>query len=100
MNLPVKDNRTTPWVSEREIPAVKIVLSAWRKAVKRDGFSSGHKEFVATIPQDVLPVYANVVAKNIAEDMEKLMLIDERLRQEEGCAAAAKPGKGDTKWVM
>lgn len=34
MRLPVKDRTTTPWISEREIPAVKIVLSAWRKLRK------------------------------------------------------------------
>ena len=34
MRLPVKERKTTPWISEREIPAVKIVLSAWRKLRK------------------------------------------------------------------
>ena len=32
---PVKDRRTVPWVSEDEIPAVKLALRAWR-ALRRD----------------------------------------------------------------
>ena len=35
MKLPVKDWRTQPYISEREIPAVKAALSAWRK-LRRD----------------------------------------------------------------
>jgi hypothetical protein len=29
MRLPVKDRATQPYVSEREIPAIKAALSAW-----------------------------------------------------------------------
>lgn len=35
MRLPVKDRRTQPYISKREIPAVKAALSAWRK-LRRD----------------------------------------------------------------
>ena len=34
MNPPVKDSVTIPWMSEQEIPAIKLVLSAWRKLRK------------------------------------------------------------------
>ena len=35
MRLPVKDRVTAPYMTEREIPAVKAALSAWRK-LRRD----------------------------------------------------------------
>ena len=31
MKAPVKDRKTVPWMSSAEIPAVKLVLSEWRR---------------------------------------------------------------------
>ena len=31
MKAPVKDRKTVPWMTSMEIPAVKLVLSEWRR---------------------------------------------------------------------
>lgn len=88
MKTPVRDRATVPWTSEREIPAVKLALSAWRKALKRKDFTAGRGVLVAAVPRDALPILAAAIAKGIAGDLEKLALIDERMRKEEGAPHA------------
>lgn len=40
LNPPVKDSVTVPWMTEQEIPAIKLILSRWRKLRKSDGWKS------------------------------------------------------------
>ena len=77
---PVKDPDTVPWMSRREIPAVKAVLSAWRK-LRKD------KDLVKTIHDLIslcenLDAYAKINMEIAAWTLEKLAAIDERLRKE------------------
>ena len=46
MNTPVNDRDTIPWIDRSEIPAVKIMLSAWRKLRKDKGEVSYMREYV------------------------------------------------------
>jgi hypothetical protein len=67
-------------MSQREIPAIKAALSAWRK-LRRD------KENVADVRDIVLPweqrePYTSVMAESIAWSLEKIAALDERLRKE------------------
>lgn len=34
ITLPSKDNEIIPWMDKREIPAIKMILSAWREKRK------------------------------------------------------------------
>ena len=79
IKLPVKDDTTIPWISRREIPAIKAVLSRWRR-MRRD------KEFSAKIREEVLLADASRQADasewSAAWHLEYLAAIDERLRKE------------------
>lgn len=80
MKPPVKDKVTIPWMSEREIPAIKLALSAWRK-LRRD------KSTVANI-RDLVSLYerpenyVGTMEESLAWTLEKLSLVDARLRKE------------------
>ena len=80
IKLPVKDPDTVPWMSKREIPAIKAVLSQWRR-MRRD------KDFTRAI-HDVIPLadsidrLADTSAWNAAWHLEHLAAIDEHLRKE------------------
>lgn len=80
IKLPVKDRETIPWMTPREIPAIKAVLSAWRK-LRRD------RSTVANI-RDLVSLYespenyAEIIGETLAWNLEKLAAIDERLRKE------------------
>lgn len=80
IKLPVKDPDTVPWMSRREIPVVKAVLSAWRAERK-------NPEFVKDIREEVRVVYAPEDeacwrVRHVAFNLEFLVAIDERLRKE------------------
>ena len=86
MKLPVKDTVTVPWMSPREIPAVKAVLSAWRKMRRNNPAKCDSiRKYIAecSTPGNV----ADIEADNAAYCLEKLTAIDARLRKE------AKDGK-------
>ncbi len=77
MNLPVKDRVTVPWISEREIPAIKLALSAWRK-LRRDREQRTSLRNLTSLCQD-LPTHAKSTAESIAWNLEKLAQIEERI---------------------
>lgn len=82
MKLPIKDRATQPYMTEREIPAVKAALSAWRK-LRRDKEQMqfirdrGSARIVAT-PR----IMAEQIAKDAAWILELLTQIEERVRKE------------------
>ena len=80
MKLPAKDRETVPWMSQREIPAVKAVLSAWRRMRKDLDYTKGVRRDVGNLmkPADM----AENIAKDAAVDLEIIANIDERLRKE------------------
>lgn len=76
MKLPSKDPVTIPWMTKREIPAIKAVLSAWRemrKGWKADGFTGNMFEFTQQVAEDK--------AKSAAYNCEIIAMIDEALRE-------------------
>lgn len=75
---PVKDNRTVPWVSELEIPAIKIVLSKWRKLRKSREWRDEMRNRVTT---DLIEC-SKRQAEIVAEACEVITAIDDRLREE------------------
>lgn len=82
LTSPVKDNRTVPWVSELEIPAIKIVLSKWRKLRKSKEWRDEMRNRVTT---DLIEC-SKRQAEIAAEACEVIMVIDDRLREErDGC---------------
>ena len=80
MKLPVKDRTTQPYISEREIPAIKLALSAWRK-LRRDREQRTSLRNLASLCQD-LPTHAKSTAESIAWNLEKLSQLEERIRKE------------------
>ena len=80
MKLPVKDPVTIPWMSQREIPAIKAVLSAWRKARKDPLFVSVARDAASKFrdPRLVAESAANIAAAK----RDIIAAIDERLRKE------------------
>ena len=75
MQAPVKDRKTVPWMSSTEIPAVKLVLSEWRK-MRRDGqWRNG------------LPHIGSASLQNCVKDAAVLMqyvsVSEKRLKEEE-----------------
>jgi hypothetical protein len=67
-------------MSQREIPAIKAVLSAWRK-LRKD------KDLVKTIHDLIslcenLDAHAKINMESAAWILEKLAAIDERIRKE------------------
>lgn len=81
IKLPVKDSVTVPWMSQREIPAVKAVLSAWRKLRKDKSMVQyiHDRASIAGEPQAT----AELNLSDAAWDLEMLTALDERLRKEE-----------------
>lgn len=83
IKLPVKDPDTVPWMSKREIPAIKAVLSAWRN-LRKDKASVRHAKMMV----DSLFEKGNVQLgidnhlRFVATDLEELAAIDERLWKE------------------
>ena len=81
MRIQVKDEVTIPWISTREIPAVKLMLSAWRK-LRRDPEARKRKaEFVSSIT-NVDSTVVDETAGMCAEFMEELALLHERVKKE------------------
>ncbi len=85
IKLPVKDPVTIPWMSQREIPAIKAVLSAWRAKRKDRSFARQARDTAVLIAD--CDTHSQVCANTAAWLCEKLVAIDERLRKE------AKDGK-------
>ena len=80
IKLPVKDRDTIPWMTQREIPAIKAALSAWRK-LRRDRAEVA--EVKNEVMQDSAPeLFSWTVAEVCTLELEKLAAIDERLRKE------------------
>lgn len=80
MRLPVKDPDTVPWMSRREIPAIKAVLSAWRAKRKDRAFAQQARDIAALIAD--CNTHSRSAADTAAWLCEKLAAIDERLRKE------------------
>ena len=78
MKLPT-DSKTIPWMSESEIPAIKMVLSAWREFRK-------NKDAIKSI-KDVANVFDNpkeileMTLKEVAYRMETIAELQSRLSQ-------------------
>ena len=80
MRLPVKDRRTQPYMTEREIPAIKAALSAWRK-LRRDKVDVMNAHNRAWIIAE--PAYtAEQCQKELAWYLELLSQIETRIRKE------------------
>ena len=81
IKLPINDPDTIPWMSKREIPAIKAVLSAWR-AMRRDDKGmvqhTRHRAEACVAP-DLLAIEH---AAEIARGLEFVAAIDERMRKE------------------
>ena len=80
IKFPVKDRDTIPWMTQREIPAIKAALSAWRK-LRRDKSTVlliHDRAFITGEPQAT----AELNLADAAWDLEMLTAIDERLRKE------------------
>lgn len=76
VNAPVKDRNTVPWMSATEIPAVKLVLSEWRR-LRRER-NSNHYPHVGSASLEryvkdaaTLLNYVAVSEKKLKEEMEK-----------------------------
>jgi hypothetical protein len=79
MKLPCKDPVTVPWMSQREIPAIKAVLSAWRKARRDPVFRAAER---AQPPFTDPQLIADTAARIAAGKLDIIAAIDERLRKE------------------
>ena len=73
MKAPVKDRKTVPWMSSTEIPAVKLVLSEWRK-LRRSVF---WRESVPCDPSDI-PSYV----VDAASLLQSISLAERELKEE------------------
>lgn len=80
IKLPVKDRNTIPWMTQREIPAIKAVLSAWRAKRKDRAFAQQARDTAALIAD--CNTHSRSAADTAAWLCEKLVAIDERLRKE------------------
>ena len=80
IKLPVKDRTTIPWMSPHEIPAIKLVLSAWRASRKDHEFVLSRKLLAdsAVSPVDIATLDAN----DAAVCLETIADIDKRLWKE------------------
>lgn len=76
MRLPVKDRKTTPWIDETEIPAVKAALSAWRKLRRDKTECANIRESVGH--SDCLPELSTRSMVSVAWYLEYLAAIDRR----------------------
>lgn len=77
MKLPSKDPVTIPWMTKREIPEIKAVLSAWRE-LRKDWKANGYTGYMFEFTQQV----AEDKAKSAAYFCEVIAMIDEALRKE------------------
>jgi hypothetical protein len=92
MKLPVKDRTTIPWMTPREIPAIKAVLSAWRK-LRRDEKDECDR-IRSGVAELALPLYAiNLNIAEAAHSLEIIAALDERLRKEFGPWKEARDGQ-------
>ena len=82
IKLPVKDPDTVPWMSRREIPAIKAMLSAWRKLRKNQAFLDGQRYLVSVLPAEEAARLSEHSIGFVADRLEEIALIDERLRKE------------------
>ncbi len=82
MKLPLKDRDTIPWMSRREIPAIKAVLSAWRKLRRNKVNVEASRFYVRAMPLEQLSEHAELNARRIAGSLEEIAAIYERLRKE------------------
>jgi hypothetical protein len=83
IKLPVKNPVTIPWMSRREIPAIKAALSAWRKMRKDESYGlEADRQFINAMPPEGLPTHAYVAMNDIGHRLEELAAIDERMRKE------------------
>ena len=78
MKLPSKDPVTIPWMTKREIPAIKAILSAWRE-LRKDWKANGYTGYMFELTQQV----AEKMARGAAYNCEVIAMIDEALRKEE-----------------
>lgn len=68
MKPPVKDRDTVPWISPAEIPAVKIMLSAWRKLRKDKKKMKDLNDYVFQfddIPDTLIESSSHTAARNM-----------------------------------
>ena len=80
LKLPVKDPVTIPWMSPREIPAIKAALSAWRN-LRRDKSTVRHIHDRASIAGEPQAT-AELELAEVAWDLEMLTALGERARRE------------------
>ncbi len=83
MKLPVKDRDTIPWMTKREIPAIKAALSAWRAMRKDNTLVEGAKNIASFGDRDCAERSAARTAESVAWSLECIAAIDERLRKEQ-----------------
>lgn len=81
MNLPVKDDVTIPWMSPREIPAIKFVLQAWRKARKDSGFRLAVKKNMPA--EDALMDTLSSHADLVSHCLEEVSIANETFKKKE-----------------
>ena len=84
MKLPVKDDKTVPWMDETEIPAVKAALSAWRRLRRDRAWRRQFEAAAAGYPPATLRAEADEAAATAADCLAELAAIDGRLRAENG----------------
>lgn len=77
IKAPVKDRVTVPWMSAREIPAVKMLLSAWRE-MRKDWKVYGFTGEMYNATRAV----AEAKAREAAYNLEVVAMIEEALRKE------------------
>ena len=80
MKLPVKDRDTIPWMSKREIPVIKILLSVWRQKRKISSFTMSCRHD-AECTMDPVPAIERR-ADYACDDLEFIAALEERLRKE------------------
>lgn len=84
IKLPVKDSDTVPWMSRREIPAIKAVLSAWRKLRRDNTLVEGAKSIASFGDKNCAERTAERTTESVAWSLECIASLDERLRKEQG----------------
>ena len=83
IKFPIKDCDTIPWMTRREIPVIKAVLSAWRAMRKDESYNlKADRQFINAMPPEGLPVHAFVAMSEVGHHLEELATIDERMRKE------------------
>lgn len=82
MKIPVKDEVTIPWMSTREIPAVKLMLSAWRKMRKDKYQVSMIRDTVLAASPQILDTWISNILEKASWDMETITVVNERVKKE------------------